>query len=189
MYTLKIPSEVAEKAHASLNFCFCCDGCDGWFRKSGGCLEHAAVAKREFVVFPLYFRKYICANVEGTHLDNISLYLDHYIDLYLLCTYKKHIYKYNNSTYIYIYIYSMHGATLMQKCRALIFFLQPVRPSERCKKAVVLDRSHRGRSRMRMQNDLPRHVHFYGCIYTHDTIYTKSIAPMSTEIYTIDASL
>ena len=55
----------------------------------------------------------------------------------------------------------------MQKCRALIFFLQPVRPSERCKKAVVLDRSHRGRSRMRVQDDLPRHVHVHGCIYIH----------------------
>ena len=118
----------------------------------------------------------------------IYFYIWIIIDLYLLCTYKN-TYISTTIQHIYIYIYSMHGATLMQKCRALIFFLQPVRPSERCKKAVVLDRSHRGRSRMRVQDDLPRHVHVHGCIYiyTHDTIYTKSIVPMST--YTKYASL
>ena len=55
---------------------------------------------------------------------------------------------------------------------ALIFFVEPVRPSHRFKKAVVLDRSHRGRSRMHMQNDLPWHFDLNVlCVYIHTIEY------------------
>ena len=57
--------------------------------------------KENWLYFRFIFGNIFCANVEGTHLDNISLYLDHYIDLYLLCTYKN---TYISTTIQHIYI-------------------------------------------------------------------------------------